>query len=88
MLYYPMSNGRSVAEIRRLVEAIQTSDAHQVATPEGWRAGEKVIVPPPKTMIQAAERVSDCDLDCVDWYFCRHDLQPEQAREMHGSASK
>ena len=35
--WYPMSTGRSVAEILRLVEALQTSDAQAVSTPEGWR---------------------------------------------------
>ena len=33
MVYYPMSNGRSIAEFLRLVRALQTSDAHGVATP-------------------------------------------------------
>jgi peroxiredoxin (alkyl hydroperoxide reductase subunit C) len=41
MVYYPMSNGRSIAEFVRLVKAMQTSDENKVATPEGpvifWR---------------------------------------------------
>ncbi len=48
MVYYPMSNGRSIAEFVRLVAAMQTSDANKVATPEGWQPGDKVIVPPPQ----------------------------------------
>jgi peroxiredoxin (alkyl hydroperoxide reductase subunit C) len=47
MFYYPMSNGRSVAEILRLLAAIQTSDQHSVATPEGWQPGNEVINLPP-----------------------------------------
>ncbi len=35
MIYYPMTNGRSIAEILRLVSALQTSDKYKVATPEG-----------------------------------------------------
>ncbi|MBZ4678465.1 MULTISPECIES: peroxiredoxin [Shewanella] len=53
MLYYPMSNGRSVAEILRLVEALQTSDANVCATPESWIPGNEVIVPPPATAQEA-----------------------------------
>ncbi len=34
MVYYPMTNGRSIDEFVRLVKALQTSDAHKVATPE------------------------------------------------------
>ena len=44
MLYYPMSNGRSVAEILRLVKALQTTDNNVCATPENWQPGDEVIV--------------------------------------------
>ncbi len=47
MVYYPMTNGRSIDEILRLLTALQTSDEHGVATPENWQPGDKVIVPPP-----------------------------------------
>jgi len=47
ILWYPMSTGRSVREILRLVEALQTSDEHAVSTPEGWRKGDEVIEAPP-----------------------------------------
>jgi len=69
MVYYPMSNGRSIPEFVRLIKALQTTDAHGVATPEGWQPGDKVIVPPPNTAEGAAERV-DGDFECSDWYFC------------------
>lgn len=74
MLYYPMSNGRSVEALLRLVQALQTSDQHKVATPEGWKPGDPVIVPPPKTVSEADERVRSATGDCVDWYFCRRTL--------------
>lgn len=73
MIYYPMSNGRSVDEILRLVKALQTSEAHGVATPENWQPGEKVIVPPPATDAEAETR-KDEGYDYVDWYFCKKDL--------------
>lgn len=74
MVYYPMSNGRSIAEFLRLVKALQTSDTHKVATPEGWQPGEKVIVPPPATAAEAQARVSQGEYECVDWYFCKKSL--------------
>ena len=73
MVYYPMSNGRSVDEFLRLLEALQTADAHGVATPEGWRRGEKVIVPPPQTAEAAAARQGE-GYDYTDWYFCKKDV--------------
>jgi peroxiredoxin (alkyl hydroperoxide reductase subunit C) len=47
--WYPLTTGRCVEELLRLVEALQTSDQHGVNTPEGWRPGDRVILPPPLT---------------------------------------
>lgn len=71
MLYYPMTNGRSVNEILRLVKSLQTSSEYGVATPENWQPGELVIVPPPATADEAAERVNSDEYECTDWYFCK-----------------
>jgi len=68
MVYYPMSNGRSVDEILRLVKALHTSTEHKVATPENWQPGEDVIVPPPQTTEAAEARMSE-GYDTKDWYF-------------------
>ncbi len=73
MVYYPMTNGRSIDEIKRLVIALQTSDKHGVATPEGWQPGDKVIVPPPATTEAAEARVNE-GYECTDWYFCKKSL--------------
>lgn len=73
MIYYPMSNGRSIPEFVRLVTAMQTSDKNGVATPEGWQPGDKVIVPPPQTAQDAQTRMGDGH-ECVDWYFCKKAL--------------
>jgi peroxiredoxin (alkyl hydroperoxide reductase subunit C) len=70
MVYYPMTNGRSIDEFIRLVTALQTSDANGVATPEGWQPGDKVIVPPPATADAAEARLAEGH-ECVDWYFCK-----------------
>ena len=73
MIYYPLSNGRSIDEIVRLVEALQTADKYDVATPENWQPGEKVIVPPPKTQ-EEAEKRKDMGYDYTDWYFSKKEL--------------
>jgi peroxiredoxin (alkyl hydroperoxide reductase subunit C) len=73
MVYYPMTNGRSIPEFVRLVAALQTSDAHKVATPEGWQPGDKVIVPPPQDVNAAEARMNEGH-ECTDWYFCRKSL--------------
>jgi peroxiredoxin (alkyl hydroperoxide reductase subunit C) len=78
MGYCPMTNGRSINEFVRLVAALQTSDANTVATPEAWRPGDKVIVPPPANMDAAEVRVNE-GYECTDWYFCKKALQSEPA---------
>lgn len=73
MLYYPMTNGRSVAEILRLVQGLQTSLKHGVATPEGWQPGDKVLVGAPVTVDAVAARLSE-GLETTDWYFSKTTL--------------
>jgi peroxiredoxin (alkyl hydroperoxide reductase subunit C) len=73
MVYYPMSNGRSIPEFLRLLAALQTSDANQVATPEGWQPGDKVIVPPPQDVNAVEARMNE-GYECTDWYFCKKSL--------------
>ncbi|AOU97444.1 peroxidase [Acidihalobacter yilgarnensis] len=43
---YPPAVGRNFDEILRVVDALQTADRAQVATPVNWRPGEPVIIPP------------------------------------------
>jgi peroxiredoxin (alkyl hydroperoxide reductase subunit C) len=73
MVYYPMSNGRSVEEFLRLLEALQTSDRHGVATPEGWRRGEKVMLPPPATARDAEARAR-AGYEYTDWYYAKTEV--------------
>jgi peroxiredoxin (alkyl hydroperoxide reductase subunit C) len=73
MVYYPMSNGRSIDEFVRLLQALQMSDANGVATPENWCPGKPVIVPPPKTAEAADKRASE-GYDTVDWYYSTKSL--------------
>jgi len=73
MIYYPLTTGRNMQEILRLIDALQTADAHKVATPANWKPGDKVIVPAPNTVEMAEERVK-AGYECVDWYLCRRSL--------------
>ena len=74
MVYYPMSNGRSIPEFLRLLEALQASDKHGIATPEGWHPGDKVIVPPAPTAEEANARMQSKEYECTDFYFCTRSL--------------
>jgi peroxiredoxin (alkyl hydroperoxide reductase subunit C) len=74
MIYYPLSNGRYIPEIIRLVKALQTTDKYGVATPANWQPGDKVVVPAPATT-EALERRLKEGYECKDWYLCFKHLE-------------
>lgn len=74
IMYYPLNVGRNMDEIVRCLTALQTSDAHKVALPLNWKKGDKVIVPPPKTLRQMEDRIADDSLDKMDFYLARKSL--------------
>lgn len=73
IIYYPLTTGRNMDEILRLMQALQTTDEHKIATPANWRPGDEVIVPAPATQQAAEERV-DAGYNCIDWYLCKKKL--------------
>jgi len=75
MIYYPLTTGRNMDEILRVIQALQTSDKHGVATPANWRPGDKVIVPPANNLELAEQRTKDPNLECKDWYFCLKEIK-------------
>ncbi|MFA5558429.1 MAG: peroxiredoxin [Methanofastidiosum sp.] len=72
MLYYPLSNGRNMQEIKRLLLAMQKSDKEQIATPANWQPGDDVIIPPPGSCGVAKERMEKKEEGkyCLDWFMC------------------
>src|SRR3989441_11439345 len=45
MIIYPMSTGRNFDEVLRLLDSVQLSSRHTVATPGNWKPGQDVIIP-------------------------------------------
>lgn len=72
ILYYPMTTGRNIPEIIRIIDALQTSDRDNVITPANWLPGLPVVLPPPKTCKELKNRVKSCskEYQCMDWYLC------------------
>ncbi|SIQ51516.1 peroxiredoxin (alkyl hydroperoxide reductase subunit C) [Rhizobium sp. RU20A] len=62
--WYPMNVGRSVAELLRLVAALQASQAAQALTPEGWQPGDALIEPAATSIQEADERDGG-----PSWYY-------------------
>ncbi|MDI9643637.1 MAG: peroxiredoxin [Candidatus Verstraetearchaeota archaeon] len=76
ILYYPMSVGRNIDEILRLVKALQISDKENVALPANWPnnelIGNKAIIPPPNNTDEAKKRLNM--FNGYDWWFCYREI--------------
>ena len=56
MLSYPMSTGRNFDEVLRVVDSMQLTARHKVATPVNWRPGNDVIILPSVSEDEARQR--------------------------------
>ncbi len=56
LLVYPMSTGRNFDEVLRLLDSIQLTAKHKVATPANWKSGEDVIIVPAVSDDEARQR--------------------------------
>lgn len=78
ILYYPLTLGRLIDEILRIVKALQVSDKYGRAIPANWPnneiIGDALIVPPAGTVKEAEERLKQ--FKCYDWWFC-YEEKPE-----------
>lgn len=72
ILYYPLSTGRNMDEIKRMIIAMQKADKETIATPANWQPGDDVIIPPPGSCGSAKERVESKEDGkyCLDWFMC------------------
>ena len=73
LIYYPLTTGRNIDELLRVIEALQTTDGNSVSTQANWQPGDPVIVPPPQTLADAEKRL-ESDYEVTDWYFAKKRL--------------
>jgi alkyl hydroperoxide reductase subunit AhpC len=58
-IVYPMSTGRNFTEILRIVDSLQLTAEHHVATPANWVSGDDVIIIPSVSDAEAKKRFPD-----------------------------
>ena len=59
MITYPMSTGRNFDEVLRVLDSMQLTARHKVATPVNWQHGEDVIIVPAVSDEEAKEKFPD-----------------------------
>lgn len=59
MLTYPMSTGRNFDEVLRVLDSMQLTARHKVATPVNWKPGEDVIIVPAVSDEEAKQKYPD-----------------------------
>ncbi len=60
-LTYPKSVGRNFDELLRVIDALQATDAHPIATPADWTPGDRIIVSPSISTADAKEQFEDVE---------------------------
>lgn len=56
MITYPASTGRNFDEILRVLDALQLTERHGVATPANWKTGDDVVIPPSVPVSELTKR--------------------------------
>ena len=56
MITYPMTTGRNFDEVLRVLDSMQLTAKHKVATPANWRQGEDVIIVPSVSKEEAEQK--------------------------------
>ena len=89
LVYYPLNAGRNVDEILRLVTALQTTERFACSTPANWREGEKVVVPPPKTVQEVDQSLAKTEYEHRDFYLALKDIsKPVASKPVEGVVPK
>ena len=56
ILVYPMTSGRNFDEVLRVIDSLQLTAKHNVATPVNWKPGDDIIIPTSVTEEQAKQK--------------------------------
>lgn len=71
ILQYPMANGRNIAEVLRLLDAMQFTDENKIMTPANWLPNQPGITPMPITYDELVKKQNNLTgFNCIDWYLC------------------
>lgn len=70
ILTYPMTTGRNIDEILRMVDALQKTDSENVATPANWIPGAPTLQFSPNNYEDLLKKSNYFNSQCPEWYLC------------------
>ena len=84
IIFYPLSLGRNFEEIKRVIIALQTADAYNIAIPADWQPGDDVIIPTAGSCGVGKDRMETrvAGVTCYDWFFCTKQLSIDQVNNL------
>ncbi len=76
ILYYPMSTGRNIDEILRMLKSLQLHDEQNVSTGADWQPGEPAVLGAPLTLEEAEARLNakDPKVQPLSWYLATKEV--------------
>lgn len=74
IIYYPLNVGRNIEEVKRVLIALQTADKEACALPANWQPGDKVVIPPPKTLADIGKHDGKEGVEKIDFYLLKRNL--------------
>lgn len=93
ILVYPLNVGRCMPEILRIIEALQTADCNNAATPANWKPGDPIIVPSPQTfegLLERNKQIED-NKNGMSWYLsfkksecCNKKIESKEIKKIEG----
>ena len=82
ILQYPMSNGRNIPEILRLLDAMQFTEKTHLLTQANWLPNQTGITPMPNTYDELMKKQDNlAGFNCIDWYLCFNNYIPTDVTE-------
>lgn len=90
ILVYPMTIGRNIVEILRIIEAIQIADCNKGATPANWLPKIPIIKPSPKNFSELEERAKEIEekSNGMSWYLSFKSSDIECENKVDGTTIK
>lgn len=82
----PVSTGKSIEEIIRVIDSMQIKENYNLNTPAGWQPGDPLLLPNTTSYEEIVNRMNNKEAlgyNCPFWYVCYTNLNPENSNNIN-----